>query len=275
MSLARKCVATLVVGGVGWWAGACVSEETTPVVEQTWPFPDETSFCAKLGEVVCNDEVVTDCYGSSEASLPDDKAACAEAYGALSQCNPNGFTYHPETAQACIDAMTLIWTDARVDETELEDATEACIEVFYEPGAVGDACTLDGECETPEGLRCVIKDGDTEGTCRVPDRISGGYSCDAPDAICAEAFYCDATFHCTERPGINDACSPTMPCSTSTLCNPTTELCDAKRDNGVGCTAAEQCLNGFCNKPRNSDDGVCGATMTLDGTSANCAPFLP
>jgi hypothetical protein len=266
----------VVLGGVGAWiAGCVVSEETTPPVTQTWPYPDEAAFCAKLGEVVCNDDVVTDCYGSSDESLPDDKTSCIEAYSALSNCNPNGFTYHPITAEACLEAMTLIWGDARVDETEIEDATEACIAVFYEPGAVGDSCTMDGQCDTPADLRCVIKAGDTEGTCRKPDSIGGGYSCDAPDAICADAFYCDATFHCTERPGINDACSPTMPCDTSTLCTPTTEICDAKEENGVACASADECLNGFCNKPRGSDNGVCGATITLDGTSANCEPFLP
>jgi hypothetical protein len=266
----------LALGVVGAMFVGCGGDDTTSTPTPGWPYPSETSFCNKLAEVACNDTVVTDCYGSSAASLPDDKAACTEAYKATTNCNPDNLDYHPDKAEECINQIASIWTDAKVDMTELDTAMAVCNQVFFQGLDTGSPCATDTDCDTLGGATCVQKTGQTEGSCQVAHTVGGGQPCDSPSAVCGDDFYCDPSVSaCIARANVAAACSAVKPCEQDALCADATNQCVPKTDNGDPCTAAGQCKGGFCDLPRGATEGMCASTMMLATTSSFCLPFNP
>ena len=69
---------------------------TTPT--PTYSYPTEQSFCDAVAKAECSAAVVTACYGSDQASLPQDTESCVTARSA--RCNPDKLPYHPEYAEA-------------------------------------------------------------------------------------------------------------------------------------------------------------------------------
>jgi hypothetical protein len=237
--------------GMAWvmGAGCTVTSETTP--PPGLPYPDETTFCQKLAEAVCNATVVTLCYSSSAQSLPADTQSCVAAYRAQSHCNPGGLGYHPDGAEACLAAVQTMYTDAVVESAELKAVEEACVTVFFAGGAMG--------------------------SCQSPTSVGGGSSCAAPNAVCVAGFYCflpDA--YCREMPGQGDACSATDPCTSQNVCSATTGgVCELKAPNGAVCAADADCQSGFCTMATSAIEGVCTATSALSITSSSCDLFRP
>ena len=252
-----------------------MSSETTPAQEPPPPYPTVADFCAKLAEVVCNDEVVEVCYGSDDASLEQDKQSCVAAFMTTPRCNPN-IPYHHEGAEACIAAWQEVYADASVSAEQLEEAEEACLETFYdELGILNMDCVYDHECDVMAGLTCVVKPGAASGTCQELDEVAGGYPCDDIDQLCITGFYCDPESNaCLARKGVGQSCDTEILCQESALCSaPVDGTCEAKLANNEDCTADEQCTGGLCNKASGSAEGVCAATIPLYQNGAVCDDF--
>jgi hypothetical protein len=265
----------LVLGMAGALAGGCtVTEETTQVTPD--PFPDVATFCAKVAAAVCNQYVVTACYGSDANSLPTDTQSCIDAYSQLAVCNPGNLPFHKDQAANCLAQLQAAYADAKIEAAEVKAVEDACVLVFFTGLGSGSTCTSDSVCNTLGQLRCVIKAGDTDGTCEIPVEVTGGLDCSAPNAQCIEGFYCDGS-NCLGMPGEGHACSTTIPCQDTCVCSAATGgVCNLKMANGVqGCTADNDCQSGFCTKATDAATGRCMGTSVLAGTSENCAPFLP
>ncbi len=255
---------------VGLLAAGCADTETAA---PTGPaYPTQTAFCAAVAEVVCNSNVVAACYGSSDATLPDDTASCVEQYSRQVNCNPGGFDYHSGGAEACIAAMQAAYVDAAINQTDVEKIADACLPVFSDGGSEGSSCDVDTDCDGSASLRCVFKAG--LGSCQIPEEIAPGLSCVADNQVCEEGFYCGSDDACIQRPAVDGDCSEVKPCTEDALC--IDALCVAKTDNGGTCTLGDECLGGFCVMATGATDGSCGAQYTLSPTTAeSCTPFLP
>jgi len=261
----------LAVVGVASLLAACKSVETTP---PTGPaYPTETSFCKALAEAVCNSNVVGACYGSSDASLPDDTTSCREQYARAANCNPGSFDYHSTGAEACIGAMKKAYADAKLTVEDRDAMADACLPVFSRGGPVGSPCDIDSDCDGAATLRCVVKPGQA-GSCQEPELIGPGLSCVGPAQLCEEGFYCGSDAACIERPAAGQACDDAKPCVEQARCIDL--MCVAKTPNGGACQQDGQCLEGFCIKASGATDGTCAAQLTLSPTTdGSCSAFLP
>ncbi|MBW2454564.1 MAG: hypothetical protein JRI68_08640 [Deltaproteobacteria bacterium] len=274
MKLLTTTRTTLTLCGATAFAGllavACADTETA---EPTGPaFASETAFCKAVAEAVCNSNVVSACYGSSDATLPDDTQSCVEQYSRQVNCNPGSFPYDPAGAEGCIAAMTAAYADGAINQTDVENIANACLPVFSSGGAAGSTCDIDSDCDGTASLRCVIKGG--EGTCQVPEEITPGQTCGEAQQVCEEGYYCGSDDACIVRPGVAGDCSEIKPCVETALC--LDGVCFAKTDNGGTCTVSSECLGGFCVLATGATDGSCGAQYTLSPTTAeSCTPFLP
>lgn len=271
----RFALVSLVLSVAGVVAVGCGGDDET-TQPTGWLYPNATSFCARAAEVVCNDEVVTGCYGSSSSSLEDDKQSCLDAYASQQVCNPNDLPYKPNAAEECISQLGSVWSDGRIDMTEYEAMTAACNKVFFEGRETDAECDKDIDCNTLDGAVCLLKTGQTQGTCQIPELVDNGNDCPADNAVCGEGYYCDPSAEaCISRADIGDECGADKPCVESALCSEQTSLCVAKTANGGVCTNPLQCANGFCALPVGQTEGTCAAAITLDVTSSYCVPFRP
>ncbi len=274
MKLLISTKTTLTLCGAAAVAGlltvACADTETS---EPSGPaYGTETAFCKAVAEVVCNSEVVSACYGSSDATLPDDTESCVEQYARQARCNPGGFPYDSAGAEGCIAAMKAAYADAIINQVDVENMAEGCLPVFSTGGVEGSACDIDSDCDGKASLRCVIKGG--EGTCQVPEVITPGQKCGEPQQVCEEGYYCGSDDACIVRPDADGDCSEIKPCVETALC--TDGVCVAKTDNGGTCTTAAECLGGFCVIASEATEGSCGAQYALSPTTGeSCLPFLP
>ncbi len=227
----------------------------------------EQGFCQKLGEVICNPDVVEACYLSDDASLDADTQKCIDA-AASNACNPSGHDYNKAAANPCLTAIQKMYQDAKLERVELEEAREACLATFPGSGGEGSACSVDEDCDGAEGLRCVSKPG-AAGSCRVPVEVEPAADCSSPASVCPSELYCDAGEHCVARQDPGDACSDTMLCVDTARC--VSDVCLGKADNGETCSSEDECLGGFCIKKAGEASGQCGAFIPLTFDSAACA----
>ncbi|MCC6551417.1 MAG: hypothetical protein IT372_00160 [Polyangiaceae bacterium] len=252
-------------------SGCVVTEEEAPS-GPNYPYPTEISFCTALAGVECSDDVVMACLGSDEASIEDDRPKCVDAR--MTACNPRNLKYNPAAAQGCLDARKAALEDAKLSRAEIEASDEACVEVFFADGASGSSCTANADCDTPSGLRCVIKPGQTAGTCVEPVSAAGGEKCDSPADVCMEGLYCnaDAGDFCTVQPGAGETCSDAAPCADGFKCSASVDgVCTAQSGNGDPCTVDDDCSGGFC--VQGSTGTLCASTYTLEFSSTTCDDF--
>lgn len=276
-SLTRMVVAAgISVAGAGVVGAGCVSSETTP--PQGSMYPTELAFCERLAELVCNDQVVRGCYGSDDSSLVADREACATAFQQTDTCRPD-LEYHPDpndrNATACLSAWRDAYADAALTAAEIAAAEEACMAAFHDGGVENQDCVEDWECDIADGLRCVIKPGDTSGTCQVPTEVGAGFPCEAIDERCEEGFYCDVGANaCLARKNVGESCSSEILCVEDATCSaPVDGTCEAKLPNNTECEQDEECANGLCNKGTGDTFGLCSGTITLNQTAAACDDF--
>lgn len=244
--------------------------ETEPAAPN--PLESEAGFCEKFAEAVCLDGVVKACYLSDDANLEEDKAKCIELASQRSFCNPLDYPYDPDGAQACIDATAALYDQAELTAQEIVNQRLACLAVFSAGGAVGSPCAQDHECDGAAGLRCVTKVS-AEGTCQVPAEVEPGFDCSSPDSVCAEGFYCNESENCVAKEDIGSTCTATQPCVDDAIC--TSDVCLEKAANGEICSAASECLGGFCLKKGDAATGQCGAFIPLTFDGQACVPLTP
>lgn len=247
---------------------------STPDEVPVDPLAKEEGFCSELAKVVCNANVVDECYGSVDSTRADDTKSCVDN-ATRDFCNSQNAVYRAVNAQKCIDAYKAGYADAALELTELDAIDEACHPTLSGNGDAGEACEIDQDCNGAEELRCVAKPG-SAGTCEVPEEIGPGLACDGAAQTCASGFYCSAEAGaCIVERAVGQSCSETQPCDAESRCEATTMMCEAKDANGTTCTAADSCTGGFCDIADGSIDGTCKAAQPINTTNGTCAAFLP
>jgi hypothetical protein len=290
----RNFSMTLALAATTALGGCVVTSETSDEPTgsgPSYPHPSEAAFCAALAAAQCTDQTVKACYLSDDATLAEDRASCVAKRKVGTTCRESvtgtlasGAQYNPaQDTEGCIAAHTTIYADASLTNTEIETAIKTCVKIFSGSSGANASCTQDYDCDTTADLRCILKPGQTTGTCAVPTEVGGGQNCMAPAAVCAETFYCDAaegaSGACLEAPAQDGVCTAEKPCQPDFNCTAIdmegVGVCDAKLSNGEGCLAAKpgECKGGFCNVASGQTEGKCASTLLLAQTSTSCDAF--
>lgn len=228
------------------------------------PLADPEVLCEEWGARACNDRVVSTCLAAStDDCVQSQKAFCL-------QIVPDEYT--TETAEACLNVVRNAYEDATLTSTEfgiVVNGGGACSFIEESSSGEGGRCIDDDDCQGD--LRCVIRPGDEEGVCLVPDVVGGGFSCSEPNQICDTGFYCDGT-NCLARRGAGESCSDVVKCLEGFACEgaPGEEICLVRGQIGNVCVFNSECLSGICFKSSGSGDGLCADEIILSGAAALC-----
>src|SRR5438876_6333346 len=97
-------------------------------------------YCEARAEAECNGIVVQKCGVKDQTSCQGARSNRCVAE------MPQGTTYVPEAALACITTTRMAYADATLTGKELQSIADACSKVFSGPGAVRSPCTADADC---------------------------------------------------------------------------------------------------------------------------------
>ena len=242
-------------------AGVAASCSSTKHTSVTDPLATELGFCTQWAAAACNSKVVTACGGSADSCNSRQSTYCQ---GLLPS------NYNSKNAKTCIIAVKNAYADAKITADELKvvrDLGAPCNQLVEGPKQAGDTCGADDECDSIIGLFCVIKAGQTEGTCQVPQVVGGGLDCSAPAAQCATGFYCNGQ-NCIVRVAEGGTCDLDHPCLETSQCLGATGsmTCAAKAPVGGTCTKNEDCASTICAVGTNR----CIDSVTLTPDSPLC-----
>src|ERR1700722_17781202 len=96
-----------------------------------------SEFCAARAEAECSSAVVSACGLTGMSAVPQ------------------GTTYQPTKAQACLDAVTAAYSTSTITATALASLDPACgPDLFAGPGAARAPCATDYDCDSAKGLSC-------------------------------------------------------------------------------------------------------------------------
>jgi hypothetical protein len=232
------------------------------------PYGTEQKFCEQWAKAACNAKVVAACAAASVASCVDNGTTYCMGLVA-----PH---YNPKYAKQCIDAVRTAFADAKLTAEELatvRDMAAPCDRLNEGPLGEGDQCSASDQCDAlvgDLGLRCIVKSGQTFGTCAEPVEVGGGFSCAAPNQVCVSGFYCDGS-NCLAAKGEGEACD-TAPCADGFDCQDVSGSlqCVAKLKATDACSADEQCASGICAKSVNGT-GKCVDSVVLSPTDPMCS----
>ncbi len=242
-------------------AAGCSSSKAGPGSHD--PYGDVGSFCQQWGKAACNSKVVANCSASNtDACIATQKEYC------LTLVAPSG--YSSQNAQQCIKAVHDAYADAQLTADEYKVVTSLgapCDQLEKGPGASGDPCTDDSNCNTLDGLHCVLRPGDTTGTCYKPEVQQGGYPCSQPQQTCVTDFYCENGV-CTHGQDVTATCSDAQPCVSTAQC--VSGSCVAKGATTASCSQDSDCISNICAKAAGSTSGVCVDKIILGPTEPLC-----
>ncbi len=251
---------------------ACSGSEEGPGTE-TNTLATPGSFCKAWAAAACNDSVVD--YCDPGAANADGCKLSQEEY--CRDLLPTG--YNSKNAQACIDAVKEAYTDADLSSEELGiilNLDAPCDKLIKGGGGAGDTCMTSTDCNTLEDLKCVVKPGDSSGTCQVPATVGGGQKCSAADQVCDSGFYCDGS-NCLAYKDLGDTCGSDPECAPEQRCNliesdggAAMGECVQRKETGADCLADAECQSHICAIPRGADSGVCVSQVRLSAESAFC-----
>lgn len=264
--------------------GCGVSTDSTPAQGSLYTYPSEASFCTALAEAECAATVVEACYGDPSAeninqcvSARSQTRICRTIPG-FEDADMAGVQYDPASADGCVENRKLIYADAKLTRDELDSASKACVAVFSKSLGLGAPCETDIDCDTKAALSCILKVGQTKGTCVVPEPVAPGGDCSGDAQVCDAGQFCGAEGFCFAGYGEGKECAADKPCQADFLCTPDdsgVSLCVAKVAAGGDCSEDVACEGTFCNKPSGSDAGLCTSTLTLTQIGQSCEAFLP
>jgi len=237
-------------------AGACVAPGPK--------YPFLNSYCQARASAECSHAVVLACAVADVATCVTNRQAVC-----MTSAPPNTI-YNPGAAEGCVDEVTIAYADAEITEQESQAIDAACLPVFNGPGVTGATCQADTDCQVGSMLRCVLAPNSTQGTCQVPQMVTGGGSCAGIADECVAGYHCGLTANCDIDQSAGENCAPSTPCAPGLSCA-ASGMCVSKSQDGSSCTADDDCLNGICNGA-----GVAGATplcvseITLSPTEPFC-----
>lgn len=228
-------------------------------------------YCNARAEAECTTSVVQKCGAKDQTSCEKTRdAACIAEI-------PQGTTYVPEAASACIGKTREAYSDGTLTSQEIATIKSTCAKVFSGPGGVRAQCTVDADCSSKDNLSCIIR-GDatsTMGKCLTPRVVQPGGSCAGESDTCTEEFFCDSkSSMCVARAALGEDCYMKQ-CLAGLKC--VSSLfgggCTALKGAGIPCTADSECTSDICNKAKGSSEGTCVDMIVLSPVAAACAQF--
>lgn len=218
-------------------------------------------FCADWAEAACSEETLSACQAANASACQDSQtAACLDLV-------PAGFS--DAKGDACIDAVRAAYQDGDLRDEELGvvfNLSGPCAQIIKGPGDVGDDCTDTSDCNAPDGLTCVKKGTDDEGTCQKAVTVAAGRDCSEPEQVCAEGFYCDGE-NCVEAEAEGGDCSTHDQCASGLYCSQAGE-CEAGREVSETCSSDAECESGVC--LADADGKVCTDRVVLARSEPIC-----
>jgi hypothetical protein len=250
-------------------ATACSSEKKGSAAKD--PYATEADFCGQWAIAVCNADVVSKCSGGGT-----DTDACIQAQSAFClSALPANYTSDGDNAKACVEAVKAAYKDGKLtaDEVQLvRNFAEPCNVLSHGPAAEGDLCSQRSDCDTLSGYDCIIRPGETQGSCQMPVQASGGDPCANPNVVCPDTHYCDGS-NCLTRAAEGVACGANKPCAQDLQCLGLSgsETCQPKASSSQACTDNAGCQSGLCAIAQGASDGICVAEVLLGPTEPLCS----
>jgi len=234
-------------------------------------YADLTAFCAARAQAECNAQVVKQCGAK-------DQQTCVSKRGAACEKNvPQGTVYVPAAAPACIKAVGAAYANGTITAAALDAMNEACAVVFSGPGPARAPCTVDLDCSTKDGLRCLTPVGETGGKCLAPSPVEPGGPCPGEADVCSDGYFCEPKSRvCKAEGAVGDDCSPEyQPCQKGLICPGSifATTCQALKPAGVACAAASECSSNLCDMAIGQATGVCADQVQLTALDSLCAGY--
>lgn len=243
----NKC---LIVLFTAFSVAACSGGATGPKDSADDAFRNQSTFCTAWAKAACNDTVVSNC---DEV----DKETCVENQSSFCETLVPSTGYSSKRAKDCVDAVRAAYADAELDASDLDVVLRLggdCAHLIAGGDKVGEVCSEPNDCDTVHNYTCVIKAGDSSGTCQIPQIQGNGEPCDGLAMVCNAEAYCDGD-NCLVRKPEGKTCSYDAMCEDGDLCD-----IPADSTDGTGKCAAKAALRATC-----SDDSECASNICLSG----------
>lgn len=246
---------------------SCGSEEPED------PLKSANGFCGEWGKAVCVDAIVQDCASGSVEDCQD-----AQREFCLDRVSEKYYT--GTGAVECLSYLRDAYRDEQLQRAErdaLVYLTTPCDKLLSGNGKAGDECKETKDCNTADGLECIVRFGETRGQCHEPRSVSGGGRCSSADSVCEdEDQYCDGR-NCVAKSIEGEICNAEIPCDDTSLCViPEGEEegeCQPRKKNGTVCVTDGECRSGLCDRNADETDGLCVGTLQLSRRVDMCNAF--
>jgi hypothetical protein len=231
-----------------------------------------SGFCAARAAAECSSAVITACGFTAKSECEGTHAkACMSAV-------PQGTTYQPTKAPACLAVVTQAYATSQITAKALASLQPACgPDIFSGPGAARAQCMTDFDCDSAKGLRCVLPNPPSSGNmgqCFVPQMVEPGGDCSGQGTVCGTGTYCDPMgLTCVTDNQLNEACSaPDYPCAAGLQCNGVGPFatCSEGAADGTACNASTECTSGLCDKASDQAGGTCASVIALSSLDSMC-----
>jgi hypothetical protein len=169
----------------------------------------------------------------------------------------------------CISAVASAYRDADLRGPELELVLRlggACERVVRGKLRAGEECKLSSECDRTRGYACVKKADSGAGSCQIPQVVSPGRDCSAPEKTCSSGFFCNG-HNCVETLGAAAQCSIHEQCGDAGFCNDAGQCAERVAINDP-CHADIECARGICSDFQGSE--VCTDRVVLSRADPLC-----
>jgi hypothetical protein len=246
---------------------ACAGPEDLASETQTL-----ADYCNARAKTECTAQVVTSCKAKDQTTCVTTRAA------ACMKNVPQGTTYVPTAAPACLQAVAGTYVSTTLTAQGLSSISSQCEPVFSGPGAARSQCNVDYDCSMKDGLRCVIPFGETSGKCLQPNNIEAGGPCPNEGDVCTGPYFCDPKSHvCTAEAVEGQSCSVGYtPCVAGYKCpglGPFGATCTPLGQAGEACLTGDDCQSGLCDKATGQSQGNCADQVQLTALDSLCAPY--
>jgi hypothetical protein len=245
---------------------ACASPED--LAQQTATLQD---FCNARAKTECNTAIVTSCHVKDQGTCVTQRAsACMKNV-------PQGTTYVPSAGPPCIQAVAAAYTTSTITAAALASVATTCEPIFTGPGAARSPCTVDYDCSTQDGLRCIIPYQMTSGKCLQPNVVQPAAPCPGEADQCPSSYYCDPmSLVCVAQGGTGAPCDYRYPsCLPGNRCPGSifSTTCLALKPAGDACTTNADCASSLCDKANGQSQGVCADEVQLTALDSMCAVY--
>jgi hypothetical protein len=268
----RAMILVLMTATVAACAHGAPADETTANDDAGASYPDVTSFCNGYGQAQCSTAVMSAC------GIQSGTRCTSAAASACVASQPQGTTYVPANAGACISLVEQTYSSTTITAAQLRALATACgTKVFSGPGQARAQCQTDYDCSSQSGLSCIIPFGATAGKCYAPTAVQAGGSCASESAVCADGSYCDPMSQvCQIDAAAGIGCSAGYnQCADGLACVGAGPFatCAAKYTDGHPCTLDTDCSGALCDKASSQAEGTCASEITLTPLDAACTPL--